>query len=104
MSESFRERVKRYERVMNKLTGYEKQHELEWCPISDEILKEVYPGERDSQEDRDRKAETMPLNELEIVFNATMQRYRKLNRKKEQKQQQRDAETQEQPEEQEKWR
>lgn len=85
---------------MNKLTDYEKQHELEWCPISVEILKEMYPVECDSQEDRDRKAETMPLDEFEIVFDATMQRYRKLKRKKEQ-QQQGDAETQEQPEEQE---
>lgn len=58
MSESFRERVKRYERLTNKLSDYEKNHELEWCPISDEILKEMYPGQCDSQEDRDRKAET----------------------------------------------
>jgi hypothetical protein len=77
---------------MNKLTDYEKQHELEWCPISDEILKEMYPGQCDSQEDRDRKAETMPLDEFEIVFDCVIQRYRKQRRKKKGEQQQKTEE------------
>jgi hypothetical protein len=87
MSESFRDRIKRNERLLNQLTDYEKKHELEWCPISDEMLKEMYTGECDSQADRDRKAETMPQEEFEILFDATMQRYRKLKRKKKGQQQ-----------------
>jgi hypothetical protein len=32
----------------------------------------MYPCECDSQEDRDRKAESMPLDEFEIVFDAVL--------------------------------
>jgi hypothetical protein len=88
MSESFRERIKQNEQLINKLTDYEKSHELEWCPISDEMLKEMYPGECNSQEDRDRKVDTMPIDELEILLDATLQRYRKLKKRKEEEGQQ----------------
>jgi len=63
---------------------YEKNHPDEWCPISDQILKDMYPDECNSQEGRDRKAETMSEEEFEIVFDATMQQYRKARRKKKQ--------------------
>jgi hypothetical protein len=82
MSESFRERIKQNERLLNQLTDYEENHELEWCPISDDMLKEMYPGQCDSQEDRDHKVDSMPQEEFEILFDATMQRYRKVKRKK----------------------
>lgn len=84
MSESFRERVKRMERLLNKMTDYEILHQQEWCPISDEMLKQMYPDECSSQEGRDRKAETMPAEEFEMVFDAVLQRYRR-GRKKKQK-------------------
>jgi hypothetical protein len=82
MSESFRERVRRMERLLNKMTDYERAHPDEWCPISDEMLKQMYPGDCHSQEGRDRKAETMPREEFEIVFDAVLQRYRMRRKKK----------------------
>lgn len=87
MSESFRERVSRMERLLNKMTDYEREHPLEWCPISDEMLKQMYPGECESQEGRDRKAETLPVEEFEMVFDAVINKYR-MRKKKKQKGQQ----------------
>jgi hypothetical protein len=94
MSESFRTRVKRMERVLNKMSDYERTHELEWCPISDEILKQMYPDECQSQEGRDRKAETLPQEEFELIFDAVMNKYR-MRKKKKQQQQQSDQQDQE---------
>jgi hypothetical protein len=61
---------------------YERNHPDEWCPISDEMLKQMYPDECSSQEGRDRKAETMPAEEFEMVFDAVLQRYRMKRKKK----------------------
>jgi hypothetical protein len=82
MSESFRERVRRMEHLLNKMDEYERNHPDEWCPISDEMLKQMYPDECSSQEGRDRKAETMPAEEFEMVFDAVLQRYRMKRKKK----------------------
>ena len=82
MSESFRERVRRMERLLNKMDEYERNHPDEWCPISDEMLKQMYPDECSSQEGRDRKTETMPAEEFEMVFDAVLQRYRMKRKKK----------------------
>jgi hypothetical protein len=82
MSESFRERVKRMERLLNKMEDYEKAHPEEWCPISDEILKQMYPDECQSQEGRDRKTETLPVEEFELIFDAVMNKYRLRKKKK----------------------
>jgi hypothetical protein len=82
MSESFRERVRRMERLLNKMDEYERNHPDEWCPISDEMLRQMYPDECSSQEGRDRKAETMPQEEFEMVFDAVLQRYRMRRKKK----------------------
>jgi hypothetical protein len=82
MSESFRERVKRMERLLNKMSDYERNHPDEWCPISDEMLKQMYPDECQSQEGRDRKADNMPAEEFEIVFDAVMNKYRMKRKKK----------------------
>jgi hypothetical protein len=82
MSESFRERVRRMERLLNKMDDYERNHPDEWCPISDEMLKQMYPDECQSQEGRDRKAETLPQDEFEIVFDAVLQRYRMRRKRK----------------------
>jgi hypothetical protein len=87
MSESFRERVRRMERLLNKMSDYERARPHEWCPISDEMLKQMYPDECQSQEGRDRKAETMPQEEFEMVFDAVLQKYR-MRRKKQKEQQQ----------------
>jgi hypothetical protein len=69
-------------RLVNKMDEYERNHPDEWCPISDQILKDMFPEECSSQEARDRKAETMSDQEFEIVFDATMQQYRKARKKK----------------------
>ncbi|HKI09944.1 MAG TPA: hypothetical protein VKA09_16255 [Nitrososphaeraceae archaeon] len=82
MSESFRERVRRMERLLNKMDDYERNHPDEWCPISDEMLKQIYPDECQSQEGRDRKAETMQQEEFEMVFDAVLQRYRMRRKRK----------------------
>jgi hypothetical protein len=82
MSESFRERVRRMEHLLNKMDEYERNHPDEWCPISDEMLKQIYPDECQSQEGRDRKAETMPQEEFEMVFDAVLQKYRMRRKKK----------------------
>ena len=82
MSESFRERIKRNIQLMNQLTDYEKQHELEWCPISDEMLKEMYPGLCETQQDRDTKVDSMTTEEIRALLDATLKRYRMLKRKK----------------------
>jgi hypothetical protein len=82
------------ERVLNKMSDYERTHELEWCPISDEILKQMYPDECQSQEGRDRKAETLPQEEFELIFDAVMNKYR-MRKKKKQQQQQSDQQDQE---------
>jgi hypothetical protein len=82
MSESFRERIKRNIQLMNQLTDYEKQHELEWCPISDEMLKEMYPGQCETQEDGDKKVDSMTSEEIRALLDATLKRYRMLKRKK----------------------
>lgn len=71
------------ELLLNKMTDYERAHPDEWCPISDEMLKQMYPDECQSQEGRDRKAETIPTEEFEMVFDAVLQRYR-MRRKKRQ--------------------
>ena len=84
MSESFRERVKRMERLLNKMSDYERNHPDEWCPISDEMLKQMYPDECQSQEGRDKKADTMPAEEFEMVFDAVMNKYRMRRKKKKQ--------------------
>jgi hypothetical protein len=84
MSESFRERVKRMEHLLNKMTDYERNHPDEWCPISDEMLKQMYPDECQSQEGRDRKSDTMPAEEFEMVFDAVMGKYRMRKKKKQQ--------------------
>jgi hypothetical protein len=52
---------------------HERAHPEEWCPISDEMLKQMYPDEYQSQEGRDRKGETMPAEEFEMVFDAVKQ-------------------------------
>jgi hypothetical protein len=82
MSESFRERVKRMERLLNKMTDYERAHPDEWCPISDEMLKQMYPDECQSQEGRDHKAETLPQEEFGMVFDAVLNKYRMRRKKK----------------------
>jgi hypothetical protein len=82
MSAKFRERVSNTMRLINKMDEYERNHPDEWCPISDEILKDVYPEECGSQAGRDRKAETMPQEEFEMVFDAVLQRYRMRRKKK----------------------
>jgi len=82
MSAKFRERVSNTLRLINQMDEYEKNHPDEWCPISDQILKDMYPEECSSQEGRDRRAETMSNEEFEIVFDATMQQYRKARKKK----------------------
>lgn len=84
MSESFHERVRRMERLLNKMDDYERAHPEEWCPISDEMLKQMYPDESQSQEGRDRTAETMPQEEFEIVFDAVLSKYRMRRKKKQQ--------------------
>jgi hypothetical protein len=86
MSESFRERVRRMERLLNKMDEYERNHADEWCPISDQILKDMYPEECSSQAGRDKKAETMSNEEFEMVFDATLQQYRKARKKNQKKQ------------------
>ena len=86
MSESFRERVRRMERLLNKMDEYERANPEEWCPISDEMLKNMYPDECQSQEGRDRKAEMMPQEEFEMVFDAVLSKYRLRRKKKQQKQ------------------
>ena len=86
MSESFRERVRRMERLLNKMDDYERNHPDEWCPISDEMLKQMYPNECQSQEGRDRKAETMPQEEFEMVFDAVLNKYRMRKKKKQHQQ------------------
>jgi hypothetical protein len=72
--------------LLNKMTDYERNHPYEWCPISDEMLKQMYPDECQSQEGRDRKAETMPREEFEMVFDAVLQKYRMRRKKKLQQQ------------------
>jgi hypothetical protein len=61
---------------------YEKAHPDEWCPISDRVLKEMYPTECSSQEGRDARAETMTDEEFEIIFDVVMHRYRRMRKKK----------------------
>jgi hypothetical protein len=46
------------------------------------MLKQMYPGECDSQEGRDRKAENLPQEEFEMVFDAVLQRYRRARKRK----------------------
>jgi hypothetical protein len=84
MSAKFRERVSRTMALINKMDEYEKNHPDEWCPISDQLLKEMYPDECSSQEGRDAKAESMSNEEFEVVFDATMLQYRKVRKKKKQ--------------------
>jgi hypothetical protein len=74
------------ERLLNKMDDYERNHPDEWCPISDEMLKQMYPNECQSQEGRDRKAETMPQEEFEMVFDAVLSKYRMRRKKKQQQQ------------------
>jgi hypothetical protein len=83
MSESFRERVKSNVQLMNQLITYEKQHELEWCPVSDDMLKAMYPGQCDTQEARDAKVDSMINEEFRQLLDAVLKRYRMLKRKKE---------------------
>jgi hypothetical protein len=86
MSAKFRERVSNTMRLINKMDEYERKNPDEWCPISDQILKDMYPEECSSQAGRDRKAETMSNEEFEMVFDATLQQYRKARKKKQKKQ------------------
>lgn len=51
------------------------------------MLKQMYPDDWQSQEGRDRKAETLPIEEFEIVFDAVLQRYRRIRKKKEENRQ-----------------
>jgi hypothetical protein len=72
------------ERLLNKMDEHERAHPEEWCPISDEMLRQMYPDECQSQEGRDRKAETMPAEEFEMVFDAVLKKYRMRRKKKQQ--------------------
>ncbi len=78
---------------------YEHKHPDEWCPISDQILKNMYPEECSSQAGRDRKAETMSAEEFEMVFDATLQQYRKARKKKQPQSEQEQEQQQELKEE-----
>jgi hypothetical protein len=78
------------------MTDYERAHPYEWCPISDEILKQMYPDECQSQEGRDRKAETMPQEEFETVFDAVLNKYRRIRKMKQQEQQEKQSDQQDQ--------
>jgi hypothetical protein len=93
MSDAFRERVRRMERLLNRMTDYERNHPEEWCPISDEMLKQMYPDQCQSQEGRDRKAETMPQEEFELVFDAVLSKSR-MRRKKKRKEQEQQSDRQ----------
>jgi hypothetical protein len=82
MSAKFRERCSNTLRLINQMDEYEKNHPDEWCPISDQVLKDTYPGECNSQEGRDRKVVAMSDEEFETIFDATLQQYRKVRKKK----------------------
>ena|SRR5215218_6568399 len=87
MSAKFRERCSNTMRLINQMDEYERNHPDEWCPISDQILKDMYPEECSSQAGRDKKAETMSAEEFEVVFDAMLQQYRKVRKKKQASQQ-----------------
>jgi hypothetical protein len=55
----------------------------------------MYPGECQTQQRRDRKADTMPIEEFEMIFDAVLQKCR-IRRKKKQQQQQQDQKEKEQ--------
>src|SRR5829696_4357941 len=84
MSAKFRERCSNTMRLINKMDEYEKNHPDEWCPISDNILKELYPGECSSQEGRDMKAQTLSEEEFEVIFDVVLDQYRRVRKKKKQ--------------------
>jgi hypothetical protein len=86
------------ERLLNKMDEYERAHPEEWCPISDQMLKQMYPDECQSQEGRDRKAETMPAEEFEMVFDAVLSKYRMRRKKKQQQSDQQTVEAEEEKE------
>ncbi len=92
MSEGFRERVYQAPNLVAYLTEYEIAHPLEWCKVSDEIMKESYPDECDTAEQIDEKAQSIPELEFEARFIETIERYRagKSQEKDKQKKQKRE--------------
>lgn len=78
MSQGFRDRVRNTQYLWDTLTEDEKQNPMDWCPVSDQVFKEMYPNITNI----DAKIEQMSNDEFRSFFEAVMRRYRARKRRR----------------------
>lgn len=71
MSYGYRTRVRRTTFLWDNLTEAERQNPLDWCPVSDELMREQKPGL-----DIDKEIAKMSDAEFASFHAAVMRRYR----------------------------
>lgn len=91
MSYGYRTRVRQTQYLWDSLTEEEKQRPMEWCPVSDELIREQYPGQN-----VDAVIAKMSGDEFLSFFKAVMLRFR--NRKKKKQLAEREQEQEEEEE------